>query len=303
MFLKVDSRVPISNTDRRGFVRGLATPPRRNRVVRRTIIAIVSPNRQTGKLERFAMRHGFYALGAIGLAAGSLALPPTSWAENLRPLIDGAPMQNVQIAQATGPGQPAPSSRELVQRVQQLLILHGFDPGPADGLIGDRTTRSVRSFQQRAGIQVDGRVTQSLFNALQAALAAKPTEPAGGSATIAIAAQPSQNASAAAVDPAPPLPVAVPTPFVDSVWKLSDPGSASLTLRLEADGKVADVESPKHWKWRLRSGEILINYDNGLGGKVERRGRIVGPNSLQGTATSSRDREWEWRATRVTSRN
>ena len=58
------------------------------------------------------------------------------------------------------------------------------------------------------------------------------------------------------------------------------------------------MESPAFWKWQLRGNEIRINYDNKLGGWVERRGKIVTANELRGDANSSRKREWTWRARR-----
>jgi cell wall-associated NlpC family hydrolase len=48
------------------------------------------------------------------------------------------------------------SRGEDVRWVQRRLHMHGFDPGPADGVFGPRTDRAVRAFQQSHGLEVDG---------------------------------------------------------------------------------------------------------------------------------------------------
>ena len=45
---------------------------------------------------------------------------------------------------------------EDVRRVQRRLQLHGFDPGPADGVFGPRTDTAVRAFQKARELEVDG---------------------------------------------------------------------------------------------------------------------------------------------------
>ncbi len=205
-----------------------------------------------------------------------------------------APLPSLAAATGLPPGSQiaqAPPSQSLVQQVQDALVRLGYDPGPADGLIGDRTTRSVQAFQQRAGLPVDGRVTPPLYRALLAVIVT-PASPA------ADAAAPLQVAATTADDAAPNAASAAGATFVNSDWTITDPGGATLTFRLLADGKVGEVESPAFWRWQLRGDEIRINYDNKLGGWVERRGQIVSANELRGDANSSRKREWTWRARR-----
>lgn len=45
---------------------------------------------------------------------------------------------------------------ETMSGIQQRLLNLGFDPGPIDGAIGDRTRAAVRRFQQRHKLTVDG---------------------------------------------------------------------------------------------------------------------------------------------------
>ena len=70
---------------------------------------------------------------------------------------------------------PEPVLQEAdVNRVQTLLAELGYDPGPVDGRSGQRTVTAVKAFQQREGLNVDGRLTESLLAAL-VARAAEPT--------------------------------------------------------------------------------------------------------------------------------
>lgn len=235
--------------------------------------------------------------GSICFAlSATLAFVPLSGPDAAPPLQIAPSPQIAQVPQAPPDARPG---RALIQQVQAALVRLGYDPGPADGLIGVRTTRSVRAFQQRNGLPVDGRVTPPLHRALLATIerqaaptpAAAPVVAITGGTSIETAATPTDNTvpNAAAVAGA---------TFVNSVWTITDRGGATLTLRLMADGKIADVESPVFWKWQLRGAEIRISYNNKLGGWVERRGQIVTADELRGEANSSRKRTWAWRARR-----
>jgi localization factor PodJL len=61
------------------------------------------------------------------------------------------------------------SDNDLVALVQKLLTDKGFNPGPADGLLGERTVRAILDFQDQAGLPTTGQVDQELVKALQAA--------------------------------------------------------------------------------------------------------------------------------------
>jgi hypothetical protein len=63
--------------------------------------------------------------------------------------------------------------RATVRRVQRALRAKGFDPGPANGVTGDKTKTAVEKFQERFGIKSDGAINnQTLF-----ALGVVGTEP------------------------------------------------------------------------------------------------------------------------------
>ena len=61
--------------------------------------------------------------------------------------------------------------QETVRQSQVYLAALGFEPGPADGLIGQRTRNAVQRFQRQAGLTPTGRITEELLVLLRAAAA------------------------------------------------------------------------------------------------------------------------------------
>jgi localization factor PodJL len=56
---------------------------------------------------------------------------------------------------------------ELVALVQRLLAENGYDPGPADGLLGAKTIEAITAFQGKAGLPKTGEIDAGLVAALQ----------------------------------------------------------------------------------------------------------------------------------------
>ncbi len=74
-------------------------------------------------------------------------------------------------------------SRDTVRDIQRMLAQLGYEPGPADGMMGSRTRSAIRSYQQRAGLTVDGKPSEALRSRLEqdtASAGAAPVEPPGG---------------------------------------------------------------------------------------------------------------------------
>ena len=73
---------------------------------------------------------------------------------------------------------PSPDSfRDLVRQAQTYLALLGYDPGPADGVSGPRTTAAVRRFQHDLGLTPTGRVSEELLVLLEGAATARNNKP------------------------------------------------------------------------------------------------------------------------------
>ena len=68
------------------------------------------------------------------------------------------------LSAETPPEQLSP--KEMVRRSQEMLAKLGFDPGPADGLMGAKTRDAIRQFQKQKGLPVDGEVTAELLEKL-----------------------------------------------------------------------------------------------------------------------------------------
>ena len=55
-------------------------------------------------------------------------------------------------------GGAAPTAIMSIAEAQRRLAQLGFDPGPADGMAGARTTAAIRAFQRDRGLDVNGRI-------------------------------------------------------------------------------------------------------------------------------------------------
>ncbi|MEX2454223.1 MAG: SEL1-like repeat protein, partial [Rhodospirillaceae bacterium] len=82
--------------------------------------------------------------------------------------IDRLESEPASVAAAPEATDSRPVTRAEIREVQQLLRRLNFDPGPADGLIGSRTTEAVKLFQRFASIETDGRVSRDLLEELRA---------------------------------------------------------------------------------------------------------------------------------------
>lgn len=80
-------------------------------------------------------------------------------------------MQNGQQIAATPavPGQPQASHQpsELVAEIQRELSRRGLYEGPADGLIGPRTTAAILFFEETVGMEQTGEPTSRILSALK----------------------------------------------------------------------------------------------------------------------------------------
>ncbi|GBE43617.1 putative peptidoglycan binding domain protein [bacterium BMS3Bbin10] len=60
----------------------------------------------------------------------------------------------------------ATQTRGSVRDVQSALAARGYNPGPADGKMGNKTRSAIRAFQNAQGLQPTGRIDQALLSAL-----------------------------------------------------------------------------------------------------------------------------------------
>ena len=71
---------------------------------------------------------------------------------------------------------PRTAPRHLVMAVQKRLGDFGFDPGPADGVVGGKTRSAIKAYQSLANLDVTGDVSADLLQRLkqETAVIAKP---------------------------------------------------------------------------------------------------------------------------------
>ena len=57
-------------------------------------------------------------------------------------------------------------SRNQVEKIQELLVARGYDPGPIDGVLGSQTRQAIKEFQRTAKLPADGYPTPELLEIL-----------------------------------------------------------------------------------------------------------------------------------------
>jgi localization factor PodJL len=58
--------------------------------------------------------------------------------------------------------------KKAIRNIQAILNNNGFDAGPPDGAMGDKTVAALKSFQKSIGMEPDGKVTDKVVKALLA---------------------------------------------------------------------------------------------------------------------------------------
>lgn len=88
------------------------------------------------------------------------------------PALPSAPPRSAGGVSVVSPAQAGPTialsvGKPELQRLQALLTRLGFDTGPADGNMGDRTRRAIMDYQKAAGMVADGTPTRNLLDELE----------------------------------------------------------------------------------------------------------------------------------------
>ena len=126
----------------------------------------------------------------------------------------------VSAASADSVDTPPPSGRQLVLAVQGRLAELGYEPGPADGVVGARTRAAAREFRDDRGLAGGTEVDVALFEQLRAVQAvSSPTGIETTPAPVVAVEQPSvtsgaTSVAASAAELAAELPSPAPLPGV-----------------------------------------------------------------------------------------
>jgi len=80
-----------------------------------------------------------------------------------------APAAPVVTSQPAAPDLSRTLTRVEMREVQTLLKSAGYDPGPADGLMGPKTRTAIMSFAESHGVELTAEPQLRLLEALRAA--------------------------------------------------------------------------------------------------------------------------------------
>ena len=207
------------------------------------------------------------------------------------------PASKLTVAQAeTGVDQA------LVGDIQRLLSGRGFDAGPADGIMGARTRQAIVDYQISAGLPANGVPSRSLYDHLTA----PPPEPKEAAIPADTNGLPDEaetggsqpEARPAAIPADQDTPPATPS-LAGTAWRFVDSTGGEFSLAFLPDGTVEGILYARFWRWRQTGDDVVISYDNGMGLRVTRPGRLSGPAAMSGRAEPSRGEPWSWTAERI----
>ena len=106
---------------------------------------------------------------AIGAGVGAVVGAVTDQSQiNLGSLHSGSGKSSAVASKSTAHASPASYSKgsPLVEDVQTALSEAGYNPGPADGLIGPRTREAISAYQKANGLTADGMPSSALLDHL-----------------------------------------------------------------------------------------------------------------------------------------
>lgn len=129
---------------------------------RRDIIAAALPEPDLAKAQAAAA--GFEPVPLIS-EANEVIMPEGGWSDTQ----DSTGFEVKAPEGEAGETGSVLSDNDLVTLVQKLLADKGFDPGPADGLLGRQTIQAIVEFQGQAGLPRTGQIDPELVAALQGA--------------------------------------------------------------------------------------------------------------------------------------
>ncbi len=123
---------------------------------RRDIIAAALPEETLSQAQAAAA--GFQPVPLIS-EANEVLMPEGGWSDQ-RSSISVEAQPEKELGSTL-------SENDMVALVQKLLTEKGFNPGPTDGLLGQRTIEAILSFQGEAGLPKTGRIDPTLLDALK----------------------------------------------------------------------------------------------------------------------------------------
>lgn len=94
---------------------------------------------------------------------GAIAADEAKKDQESQPATSGATQQR---SEKPGGQQQMSQDKELVKQAQEKLSAAGHDVGQADGILGPKTQKGLKEFQQSKGLQASGQLDQKTLSAL-----------------------------------------------------------------------------------------------------------------------------------------
>ena len=142
------------------------SPDRRERM----LVAVFTSDSFLQQIQRLLAKRGYNPGPIDGMMGPRTREAIRQFQQDRKLSVDGEPSvfllgalntsdQPATTVKTTNASTPDPG---MVRKVQWGLAQWGYDPGPADGVLGQRTRQAIREFQRDQGLTVDGRPSAQL---------------------------------------------------------------------------------------------------------------------------------------------
>ncbi len=129
--------------------------------------------REEGTREETVKHYILILKATDGTQKRIFASPEQYSSSSVGQILGKLPPQDAQASASQKDNMPhetaMPTGKTLVLEVQSELQNHGFNPGPIDGLMGDKTRRAIRLFQAKHGMKQTGEINRTLYDRLKSA--------------------------------------------------------------------------------------------------------------------------------------
>jgi len=153
------------------YTPGKRVPPDRRKQM---LVGIFTSDSLLQQTQRLLARRGYNPGPVDGMMGPRTREAIRQFQKDRKMRVDGEPSVFLLAAlnttdQPTTPVKTAKASAadpRMVKKIQLGLARLGYDPGPADGGLGQRTRQAIRAFQRDQGLKVDGRPSAELAASL-----------------------------------------------------------------------------------------------------------------------------------------
>jgi peptidoglycan hydrolase-like protein with peptidoglycan-binding domain len=186
-----------------------------------------------------------------------------------------------------------------IAATQRALEARGYEVGSVDGLMGPQTRQAIQAFQVDHNLPINGEISEDLEHLLSQPRTLSPI----------IFQPPDENplphSQAMHQTDAPPVPETnTPDQFADRNWLIQDmdrqgePIGPAFSVYLEHGGSVAGPRFADQMRWQgSTDDDLTLTYENIVGLKIQRFGRLTNQNRLVGHAEASDGAKWKWKWT------